>query len=821
MSLYLSAAKQGVIRLFTLPRLSLPLIVTLGLTLAAVLTVLAIANTLLLKPLPDIKDEKNIYSVDVTLHISDGIRVPFLSELNRVAHMQQYYSQELDWGHIQVGDSNVEINTRQYNATRLVSASGTPEMLGLDLVLGQSTSSEEAKHGVWISESLWHVAFGQRSNALNSTIEFAGETRPVLGVLADLKSVDLGNDANDGYYQVWLFNDPLEALTQPEALSLGARGLTFVKGTAELLPTEESLNDWYKDYVEASVTDERPKAFLLGKPLTTQIQPVRDAFMGESRMLVIALLIAMISLLVMACLNLFNMFIAHYQGRNKEFSIQLCMGSPVQRLRRMIFVENLPMFTFATLLGLLAAHWLIRLLPVLAGDNLPLLEHINIDISSILIGGLIVVIINALFSYIALMHVDKHALTESLNSSGKGTPSQQNQSLGRVLMVFQLVLACLLLTVSLISAKQSFDKVYRDLGFDLPNAFEIAMDYKDEQWQQSLDTYEDYVGSELYLLRESLAERLDALGGKVINVANLPLRVNVEISAFEDPDTQETRTMIVAPWAEGFFPEFSIELLAGRDLLPEDKDTNNVVVDRRFAEERLGSKDWQDIVGKPLRMGRDAENVVNVVGVVENVEPAIGAPIDLSLPTLYRFRERTGSRLSMVVIMPDGKTLSEQEVSEVIGDLDARLGNVSVTSIEQRWESMTQTTRLNMYVVLTVAALTLILAVIGVSGLSQMTAAQKRYEMAVRMATGAKQLSLLKLLLKDAGLMLVLGLVLGFVVSVFGYQYMASLVEQLPDFTWTVSMMVALVLALAMLISVAVPSWRTIQSDPMRVLREL
>ncbi len=88
MSLYLSAAKQGVIRLFTLPRLSLPLIVTLGLTLAAVLTVVAIANTLLLKPLPDIKDEKNIYSVDVTLHISDGIRVPFLSELNRVAHMQ-------------------------------------------------------------------------------------------------------------------------------------------------------------------------------------------------------------------------------------------------------------------------------------------------------------------------------------------------------------------------------------------------------------------------------------------------------------------------------------------------------------------------------------------------------------------------------------------------------------------------------------------------------------------------------------------------------------------------------------------------------------
>lgn len=821
MSLYLGAVKQGFVRLFNQPRLSLPLISTLGLTLASVLTVVAIANTLLIQPLPDIRDETNLYSVGVTLEISDDITVPFLSELRRVAHLSEFFSPELSWGQIQVGGGNVEINAQQYGVTRLVSAMGTPELLGLDLILGQTSQTEGAEQGVWISESLWNSAFAARENALHATLSIGGEERPVLGVLADLKSVDFGNGARDGYQQVWLFGDMQQALMQPEGLNLGARGLTFVRGTADILPSEQALVSWFGRYVESEVPNERARDFLMSKQLTADIQPVRDAFMGDSRMLVLALLIAMLSLLVMACLNLFNMFIAHYQGRNKEFSIQLCMGAPVQRLRNLIFVENLPMFVFATLLGLLSASWLIRLLPVLAEDSLPLLEHIKLDSNSVLIGIGIVFIVNALFSFVALLHVDRVALTDSLNSSGKGTPSQHNQGLGRVLMVFQLVLACLLLTVSLISAKQSFDNVYRDLGFDLPNAFEVALEYKDEQWQQSLDSYETYVGSELYLLRKNMAERLEALEGRVINVAHLPLRVNVEINAYPDPDTQETRTVIIAPWSEGIFTEFGIELLAGRNLREDDQTTNNIVVDKRLAVERFGSQDWQDIVGKPLKLGQDPDDVATVVGVVESIVPVLGIDMNLNLPTLYNFRQRAGSRLSMVVVMPEGQTLSEESLTPLLTGLDARLENVSVDPIQQRWRDMTQSTRLHMYVVLSVAILTLILAVIGVSGLSQMTAAQKRYEMAVRMATGAKQLGLLRLLLKDASLMLSLGLVLGFVASVFGYQYMASQVEQLPAFAWPVSIIVALVLAVAMLVSVVIPSWRTIQSDPMKVLREL
>lgn len=76
MKLYINAFKQGIARVFILPRLSLPLISTLGLTLAAVLTVVAVANTLLFKPLPDI-NETDLHHVELNLEFNEGLVVPF------------------------------------------------------------------------------------------------------------------------------------------------------------------------------------------------------------------------------------------------------------------------------------------------------------------------------------------------------------------------------------------------------------------------------------------------------------------------------------------------------------------------------------------------------------------------------------------------------------------------------------------------------------------------------------------------------------------------------------------------------------------------
>lgn len=426
MRLHISAFKQGISRIFTLPRLSLPLIVTLGLTLAAVLTVVAIANTLLFKPLPDINEE-NLYQVDLQMAFNEGLTVPFFSDPRRVASAKARFGDALSWGYISPGGGIATINNTDVTVTYFSAASGSPEVLGLTLITGQGSNIDNAEEGVWISKSLWQSAYGEITDMSQQTIRLEGADYPIFGVFDDLTSMNQVSLSGQLLEQVWQFEPLEQTLAEPDAIVLNLGPITFVRGPTNRLPTASDLEQWFVDYVNTDITIDRAREFLLSKPVSGQVIGYRDAFIGDSQQLVFVLLFAMLSLLIMACLNLLNMFIAHYQSRGKEFAIQICMGSSIAKLRSLVFTENLPMFLMATVLGLLTAGWLIKVLPTIAGDNLPLLDQISVDATSVLIALVAITLINVVFAAIALVYVDKSSLTDSLNSSGKGTPAQQKQ----------------------------------------------------------------------------------------------------------------------------------------------------------------------------------------------------------------------------------------------------------------------------------------------------------------------------------------------------------------------------------------------------------
>ena len=101
-----------------------------------------------------------------------------------------------------------------------------------------------------------------------------------------------------------------------------------------------------------------------------------------------------------------------------------------------------------------------------------------------------------------------------------------------------------------------------------------------------------------------------------------------------------------------------------------------------------------------------------------------------------------------------------------------------------------------------------------------MTTNQRKYELAIRMATGAKQLKLVNFILKDALLMLVLGLGLGFVLSVLSYQEFQTQLSMFPKFDWQIVTFLDVGLILLVILSVILPAWRIVKQDPMQALRE-
>ena len=822
MRLYINAFKQGIARVFTLPRLSLPLISTLGLTLAAVLTVVAVANTLLFKPLPDV-NETDLHQVELQLEFNEGLIVPFFSDLRRVASAKNYWGNDLEWAYISPGNTTIDVANSDINVTTFNASTGSPEVLGLALLNGQGSNVENAEEGVWISKSLWESAYSSATDMTHMTLRLEGNDYPIFGVFDNYTSLNTASLTGDTAEQVWRFQKLEQSLAQPDTITLNIGPITVVRGPKGDLPQPSDLENWFVDYANNEITIDRAREFLLSKRTVGEVSSYRDAFIGDSEQLVFVLIIAMVSLLIMACLNLLNMFIAHYQSRSKEFAIQMCMGSSVGKLRRLIFVENLPMFLMATLLGLLAAGWLIEVLPVLAGDNLPLLDQISVDVSSVILALIFIVFINVAFATIALLYVDKMALTDSLNSSGKGTPAQQNQTISKALMVVQLSLACVLLTAASVSVKDSYNNAYRNLGYSMPNAYEVSMSVADDTWRTSLEEFDNYQGSEWQQLRQAFTERLSALDGEVFDINALPLTGNVSMSAYPDPDSGDSVMIRPMMWAPGVFDAFDIPVIAGRDLNLDDVGLPNILISQSFAIERAGEANWMSMVGKEIKMGDTADDIFKVVGIVHDIDPMPSGTLNVDAPEVY-FSSPTRmsfNTLSAVIIMPDGESLNLESVANLVNGLDPRLGELRVDSMSERWESVTQATRLNMVVVAGLALLTLVLAVIGVSGLSQMTAGQRSYELAVRMATGAKQARLLQLLMKESLWMLIIGLSLGAIAGVLAYQYMLGLFENAPSLDWSATIGINVLLTFAMLVSVAIPGWRIIRKDPMRTLREL
>lgn len=823
MSIYRRALFHGVARIISLPRLSLPLIITLGLTLGAVLSVIAIVSVLLFKPLPGIKDEKTLHSITMELVISDSLHVSYLN-WRRMADFQKTFADVGDWAAIRANENQTVINDVTYPVVSYIASTNILDVLGTSLIKGQGTDVPSPEEKVWISKSLWQSAFSGREAAIGQSILVRDKSYVVAGVIEDLSSVSYA--AAILPQQIWLINDPATLLSEPEVPSINAEVPSLVVRTNQPLPSDAEIRAWFNDYLENNSPAPQYLEFIKSKELRISNGSYRDSLISESETLVVMLFAAVIGLLLMASLNLLNLFIAHYQSRSKEFAIQVSLGASLTRLRLMLILENLPSFLVAAVLGLLLTGWALRGVPTIAGEALPLLDLLVVDVFTQFMAVVIVLVLAVTFSLIGLVDVNKQALSESLNSSGKGVQGQTNQWLSRGLMVLQLSLASLLLTGSVMLAKQSYDAVYQPLGYNLNNGHELNWAYGDEEWASQLGDFENYQGSGFQQLHQDLSNAIEQLfpGSEVVTASGAPLAEQIDISSIMDPALPEQIMFLNKDLSHNSLSAFDIELIAGEAPTKAQIEANEdfIIIDERMAQRAFPGMTPAEVIGKTISMRiGEGDKQIPITGIVNNVMARVGSLDNMNFPAIYRSAPRVQERLRLTVMMPDGESIDDVMLAKELGRQFPRLIDLEVQSLADRWDEQTLNQRISLAVILTMTGLTLFLAVIGVAGLTQMTTNQKRYELAVRMATGAKQWRLLGIVFKEAMWMLVIGLSLGFVISVAGYTEIKESVSIMPDFDWLSMVVLDGGLIAIVTLAVALPAWRIIKADPMQALREL
>ncbi len=831
MSLYSKAFIQGIGRIFSIPRLSVPLILTLGLTLGAVLSVISISSTLLYQPLKGVPNEASLQTFEYRFKMSETLKISYWN-MQRLADISEYFSDLGQWAGIGTSEQDIVINNTAYPVTNYNASNNILDVLGAKLILGDSVTKLSPEKDVWISESLWQQAFSGAKSVIGKQLTVNKEIYIIAGVIEDVMAVNSNNAILN--QQIWFITDLTTAITQPgdmasinneiEALLLKS------PNNQAIIPTLEQTNSWLDSYVQRHANGEEIQAltdFLSNTDKAVIGKTYRSNMLGDTENLIIALFAAVIGLLLMATLNLLNLFIAHYQSRTKEFSIQLSLGSSLLKMRLLVLLENLPSFLLASIAGLLVTGWALKSLPLIAGDSLPMIDSIGINLTTIISSIAIILLLSVLFSSLALIDIDKNALSNNLNSSGKGLQAQSNQFLSRTLMVIQLSIASILLTASVMLTMQSYKAVYQDLGYELGNTFNVSMNISDEEWIKELRDHNDYQTGEIKPLLEDVSELIErhVANSRVVIPAIAPLSDSIRVSVSRAKENNNQRVVYqVKNLSAEFFNYFNIQMLAGTNLTQTQIDNNEdrIVIDENMAKAIYPNLSNDEIIGKTIQFSSDNERPPSIVnGIVANTQSRTGITGSLGLPAVYSHRiDVNGTGFQFSVALPEGESMTAEMIDTQLKAQFPRFTNLQVTSLDEIWQTQTLNQRVSLWIVITMTGLTLLLAAIGVAGLTQMTTNHRKYELAVRMATGAKQIRLLNFILKDAVWMLLIGLGLGFIMSVFIYLQLTQHLDILPEFNWIAMSVLDIGLIGVVLLSVFMPAWRVISGDPMQALRQ-
>lgn len=829
MSLIKQALINGVERVFSLPRLSIPLILTLGLTLGAVLSVITISSTLLYQPLQGVKNESKLQTFEYRFNMSETLSVSYWN-MNRLAAFSERFADLGEWAGITPNEQDVTISDTIYPTTSYNASNNILAVLGTQLLLGDDVTIASPSKYVWISQSLWQSAYGGIKTVIGKQLNANNQNYIIAGVIEDVMAIG----ANQAILnqQVWFISDLNEVKTQPDNIGNISNEIDYLivktpTGQAKL-PTLAQTDEWLINYISKNVEGDSLQMltdFIVKTNKVVIAESYRSNLLGETEGLIIALFAAVIGLLLMATLNLLNLFIAHYQSRTKEFAIQISLGASLLKIKTLVLLENLPSFILAAITGLLVTGWALKSLPLIAGDAMPMIDAIAINFTTIIASISIILILSVLFSALALVDIDKKALANNLNSSGKGIQAQSNQWLSRVLMVLQLSIASVLLTASVMITMQSYQAVYQDLGYDIGNSYNVAINIADEEYTTQLRAWESYQDSEIKTLLADISALIESkvTDSHVVIADFAPLSGELQVNAFQNQENNGQRVIYqVRSLSADFFSAFKIQVLAGANLTQAqiDNDENRIVIDENMAKTMFPNLTNQQIIGKTIQLNNSDEYPPKIItGIVANTISRTGVAEPLTLPAVYLHRIDGSSTLEFTVMMPVGKVMSAEMFNADLKRQFPRLTNLEVRPLQDIWQQQTLNQRASLWVVLTMTILTLLLAAIGVAGLTQMTTNHRKYELAVRMATGAKQMKLVNFILKDALWMLLIGLGLGFVAAVLSYQQLAQHLDILPSFNWLAMLLLDAGLVMIVMLSVILPAWRVINADPMQSLR--
>ena len=712
------------------------------------------------------------------------------------------------------GDGDPEQIAAVKVSGELFQALGTPALLGRTL---QPEDDDKGKRTtILLSHDFWQHHFGGDRNVIGRILHIDGAPLAVVGVMPAGFAFPRGGEMPHGFGfaaqpDVWV---PL-AFTPERRQNRGNRGYLAIG----LLKPGVGIPEAQAEMTEISRRVEKAFPDSDGG-WHNRVAPLRRELVGDIRPALLILLAAVGLVLLIACVNVASLLLAQAAARQKEIAVRTALGAGRGRMVRQLLTESALLAFTGGAAGLLLAIWGLRAFTLWIPDDVPVSRHLTLD-PRVLLFSLGVTLLTGLLAGLApAFQMTRPDLAESLRDgtrAGSGT-SRGNRTRG-ILVIVETALAVVLVAGAGLLIR-SFARVTNiDPGFRPEGVLTLQVPISQVKYPD---------GAKRWAFLSQALERLRALPGVTVagTVSNLPLSGEEEIDWLivegrpRPANSSETPLADLRQASSGYFEAMGIRLLRGRTFNGNDRAG---VAGVAVVNETLARTYWPgaDPIGKRIRFGDlDSKKPewLTVVGVVDDVRSSSleGTP----RPQAYLAAAQNAFSRQYVVLRTKGdpKNLIAAARS-AIWSVDRDQPVAEARAMSKVVSQSVAGRRFNMVLLGAFAVLSLLLAAVGIYGITAYSVAQRTREMGLRMALGAERWTVLALVLREAGFLALAGLAAGLALAFAATRVMASLLFGVGASDPLTFASVAATLALVSLFAAWVPGRRATEVDPMVALR--
>jgi putative ABC transport system permease protein len=680
--------------------------------------------------------------------------------------------------------------------------------LGLHPAAGRDFLSEDDQPAgtrvAILSYTLWQRRFNGRLEAIGGNLTLNNEQYTIIGVMPEFVPPEVVGAS--GGPELWT---PLR-LAQERM----ERGSGYMRIVARLKPATslETLRAELEQLSRQFATSQ-PRAY--GGKFLAAVD-LHENVVGRVGRLLLILWGAVVCVLLITCTNLANMLLVRSTARIKELAVRASLGASHWRLTRQLLTENVALGFCGGSLGLALAFAAVRALPSMRLGNFPRMNEIAIDGWVVAFSLGLSTLTGLFFGALPAWKISRVDPQRSMQQGNRVMGDRRGSILRGLFVVVQVSLALILVTGAGLLIRSFVALQKADLGFQPENllTFELPLSGEKSRGERAARYYTE------------VAQRISRLPGvqSVGSINYLPLRGNVFGWGFliQGRDTPRGASL---PYAEyrvvsgDLFSALGIRMKAGRGF--EDRD-NRAAPPVALINETMARRYWpgEDPIGKQFRLGGPPSMYpwMTVIGVAGDVR--YGEMEAAPEPTIYQpLSQARGGSLSVVVRTSGNPASLAGAIRGEVREIDRNVPMLNVREFGYYVSESFAQRRLVLALVSGFAGIALFLAAFGVYSVVSYAVTQRTGEIGLRVALGARQSGIVKLILRDGMSASICGIAMGIAGTFALTKVLTTLVYGVTPMDPLTIGLVCVLLVLVTALASYLPARRALEIDPVVALR--